>query len=131
MGQPTPEARALYYALRKLGIKCELEVWDGHKHVDLCIKWAKLNIEIDGFQHYTNARQIESDYLRSYYSTIKGGFDTIHIPNIAIKTDLNSVARGIARAARNKYYDMRNKENKSFWDEEDDDEYDDDPYDWF
>ena len=44
----TPQTKALYDALRKWGIKCKLEAYDGYKHVDISIEWAKLNIEIDG-----------------------------------------------------------------------------------
>ncbi len=78
----------------------EAEKWDGHKHIDLVIHRARLNIELDGKQHYENARQIVSDLQRSHYSDYKG-FDTIHIPNILIQSefDRQHVADAISKAA--------------------------------
>ncbi len=112
MGKATPEALALYRALQQRGIKCQLETWDGHKHIDLCISWARMDIEIDGFQHYTNAQQIESDLERSYYSAMNDDFYTMHIPNIAIHANLEAVANGIAKTARKRYYKkFKNKDN--------------------
>ncbi len=105
MKKATPQAVALYHALRNRRIKCELEVWDGHKHIDLSIPWANMDIEIDGFQHYIDPNQIESDLERSYYSATNDDFFTMHIPNTAIETNLNAVASAIARVARKRYYD--------------------------
>lgn len=99
----TPQAKALYDALIKRRIKCELEKWDGHKHIDIAIPWAKLNVEIDGMQHYTDPRQMTADCQRTYYSTQKG-FKTIRCPNFVIEKNLDRVADGIASVARNEYY---------------------------
>lgn len=98
----TPQAKALHIALESRGIKCELEKWDGYKHIDIAIPWARINIEIDGIQHYTDPKQIESDYYRSYYS-VKKGFKTIRYPNFVIDKYLDRVADGIAKVARIEY----------------------------
>lgn len=100
---PTPQAQALHDALVARGIKCKLEQWDGHKHIDIAIPWARMNIEIDGTQHYLDPKQVVSDYQRSYYSMIKG-FKTIRYPNFVIEKYLDSVADGIAKIARKEYY---------------------------
>ena len=55
---PTPQAQALHDALVARGIECELEPWDGHKHVDLGIPRAKINIEID-----SNSKKIKFQLL--------------------------------------------------------------------
>ncbi len=113
MSKATPEAFALYNALRERNIGCRLEAWDGYKHIDLSIPWAKIDIEIDGFQHYISAKQIEADLERSYYSATKDDFYTMHIPNTALHNNLNGVADAVAVAARNRYYrDISERENK-------------------
>src|SRR5689334_3065616 len=81
--QPTKEAIALKEALEKLGIRVLAEVDDGHKHIDLAIPSARINIEVDGGYHLTNPYQILADLKRSHYSDDLG-YDTIHISNEAI-----------------------------------------------
>jgi len=103
MGQPTKYAKMLYDALKKRGIKSELEVWDGHKHIDLSIDWADLDVEIDGIQHFTDPNQIHSDLERSYWSQERDDFDTIHIPNTLLSSHLNQIADAIAKVARERY----------------------------
>lgn len=102
----TPQANLLYNALIKRGIKCETEKWDGHKHIDIAIPWAKINIEIDGTQHYTDPKQMVADYQRTYYSSRKG-FGTIRLPNFIIDQDVEIVADNIAQTARGKYFRSR------------------------
>ena len=41
-----------------------VELHDGHKHIDLTIPKAKINVEVDGIQHLTNADQIVADLSR-------------------------------------------------------------------
>ena len=77
---PTKEAFDLKEALEQKGVRVYIELDDGHKHVDLAIPKAKLNIEVDGIQHLTNPYQIMADLNRGYYSH-KSGFNTMHIPN--------------------------------------------------
>lgn len=91
----TRQALALYEALEDRNINCELEKWDGYKHVDIAIESARLYIEVDGSQHYTNKKQMFSDWQRSHYSKMDG-YHTIHIPNRMIDNDVDDVADAIA-----------------------------------
>jgi very-short-patch-repair endonuclease len=106
---PTRQAEALYNALIKKGIKCEKEKWDGFKHIDIAIPWAKLNIEIDGIQHYTDSRQVIADMSRTHYSQ-KKGYHTQRFPNFAIDKDLEGVATSVAEMAKKRYSEMKNKD---------------------
>lgn len=99
----TPQAEMLYNALIKRGIKCEKEKWDGYKHIDIAITWAKINIEVDGNQHYTDPKQMIADYKRNYYSNLKG-YQTIRLPNFIIEQDLDEVADSIAQVALGAHY---------------------------
>jgi very-short-patch-repair endonuclease len=104
----TPQAQLLHDALIARGIKCTLEKWDGNKHIDIAIPWARINIEIDGNHHYINPNQMTSDLQRDYYSARKG-FKTIRIPNIFIENNLDKVADGISQVARDEYYKRHHK----------------------
>ncbi len=97
--KPTKEALMLKEALEKLGIRVLVEVDDGHKHIDLCIPSAKINIEVDGDRHLTDAYQILADLKRSYYSN-KNGYDTIHISNDSLNSNLGGIASAIAEASK-------------------------------
>lgn len=99
----TPQAEMLYNALIKRGIKCEKEKWDGYKHIDIAITWAKINIEVDGNQHYTDPKQMIADYKRNYYSNLRG-YQTIRLPNFIIEQDLDEVADSIAQVALGAHY---------------------------
>lgn len=94
----TPQALALKNELEHRGIIVEAEKWDGHKHIDLVIHRARLNIEVDGKQHYESPAQILSDLDREHYSD-DGGYRTIHIPNALIDSDLERIANALAIAA--------------------------------
>jgi len=96
---PTKEAADLKTELEKQGIRVLVELHDGHKHIDLTIPKAKLNIEVDGIQHLTNPQQIVSDLSRGYYSH-KNGFDTMHIPNEMIRLHLNEISNALAEASK-------------------------------
>jgi len=97
-GVVTPEALALKNALEYRGVIVEVEKWDGHKHIDLVIHRARMNIEVDGRQHYMDPFQILRDLSRNFHSTRKG-YDTIHIPNMFIREDLNKIADALTFAA--------------------------------
>jgi len=97
--QPTREAVGLKEALESRGARVYLELDDGHKHVDLAIPRAKLNIEIDGIQHLTDPHQILSDLGRGYYSH-KNGYNTMHIPNEMIHKHLQEIAEALAEASK-------------------------------
>jgi very-short-patch-repair endonuclease len=95
----TPEAETLRYALEKLGIRVLTELHDGRKSIDLAIPDARINIEVDGRQHFTKPDQILSDLERMHHS-VHLGYDTIHIPNEFINSDLERIAGALARAAK-------------------------------
>lgn len=82
--KPTREAVRLSDELSKLGYRTELEKWDGHKHVDIAVTQARLNIEIDGSYHNYRADIALRDLERTYYSLEKG-FVTIRIPNSLVR----------------------------------------------
>lgn len=95
---PTREATNLKEALEKLGVKVLVELDDGHKHIDLALPKAKINIEVDGIQHLTNPTQILADLNRGYYSH-KNGYDTMHIPNEMIRMHLKEISEALAEAS--------------------------------
>lgn len=80
---PTTHENKLAEALKGKDIIFEQQYWDGYKHIDIYIPSAKLNIEVDGTQHLTRAKQILSDFNREYWAD-KKGYYTLHIPNSAI-----------------------------------------------
>lgn len=100
-------SKATWYALKfqkslkRYGVESKTEHYDGHKHVDIYIPEASIAIEVDGKQHYTSAKQIESDFGRKRGS-IQRGVDTIHIPNVLIRSDRKRIARAIAEVVRNR-----------------------------
>ncbi len=80
----TLQAKKISDALRKRGIPTLLELWDGHKHIDIAIPEYKLNIEVDGEHHNTKPKQALADLKRTYYSFKKGYF-TLRIPNSLVE----------------------------------------------
>ena len=60
----TEQTRQLHRALGERGVKAELEYFDGHKHVDIAILSARMFIEVDGLQHFTDPVHIEKDFKR-------------------------------------------------------------------
>jgi very-short-patch-repair endonuclease len=97
----TSQAIKLSEALKDRGIHNELESDDGHKHVDISIPWAKLNLEVDGGYHLTNSEQWFRDLKRDLYSHNEGK-STIHIPNHYVDTHLDELANVIAEVIRKK-----------------------------
>lgn len=95
----TEEAKALANALKSRGIRVIEELDDGYKCVDIAIPRAKLNVEVDGIQHLTNATQIVKDLARGYYSH-KNGYDTLHIPNEMIHAHLDEIADALVEAVK-------------------------------
>jgi hypothetical protein len=79
----TLEAKYLSFALKERDIVCELEHFDGYKHIDVFIPSHNLYFEVDGLQHSTNSDQALTDLLRTGYSLATGRL-TIRIPNILI-----------------------------------------------
>lgn len=117
--QPTPEAHKLGELLKKYGWKVELEKGDGHKHIDIAITEAKVNIEVDGKQHNLDTRQALADLERTYYS-FKKGYLTLRIPNVLVRDagTIKTTARFI-----NKF--LRESEEQL-----EDDDFDDDDFDY-
>ena len=109
----TPQAQTLYNELLKRGIKCELESFDGYKHVDIAIHWAKLYLELDGKQHGFSAKQMIADDERDKYSQ-KDGYSTKRIPNEWVNQNVNKLANNIAVLAKKRYREIKeNEENVS------------------
>lgn len=89
-------AKLLYEALRARNIDAILEHNDGHKTVDIAVLDAKLFIEVDGLQHFTNPEQILRDFKRSHYSD-GDDFRTFYVTNQIIEKYLNEVADAISK----------------------------------
>jgi very-short-patch-repair endonuclease len=89
----TKQSKKLFLALRNRGVNLEIEKYDGHKHIDLAItgQYLRLNIEVDGLQHYHDASQSINDLKRTFHSLEKG-FYTIRIPNMLIDQKLEETA---------------------------------------
>lgn len=83
-GRSTPENIKLFDTLKEKGIPALIDFWDGHKHIDIAIPKAKINIEVDGIQHNIRSKQALADLKRTYYSFKKGYF-TLRLPNSLIK----------------------------------------------
>ena len=99
--EPTPQARKLHDALEERGIYNELEPFDGHKHVDISIPGAKLNLEVDGEYHLRESEQWFRDLKRDLHSNNEGK-STIHIPNHYVDTHLDELASVIAEGVSEK-----------------------------
>lgn len=89
-------ARLLYDALKARNIDAILEYNDGHKTVDLAILDAKLFIEVDGLQHFTNPDQILRDFKRSHYSD-GDDFRTFYVTNQIIEKYVNEVTDALEK----------------------------------
>lgn len=68
MVTPTPQAKRLYEALINKGVVAKLEFYDGFKTVDIAIPKAKLFIEVDGLNHFTDSKTIIRDLSRNHYT---------------------------------------------------------------
>lgn len=99
MPQPTYYAKLLEGFLKEFGVKVEEEVNDGHKHIDLSVPAAKLDIEVDGVQHLTDSHQIITDFKRSNYSR-EDGYETIRVHNTDLKSDAEDIAKAIAEVSK-------------------------------
>lgn len=76
----TPNEINLYNALSTRNVEAKLQYWDGYKHVDLAIPSAKIYIEIDDINHFTDPKKILSDFNREHYSD-RDGFNTFFVTN--------------------------------------------------
>ena len=98
MRHPTHYTSLLKRYLKKLGTKVDDEVYDGHKHIDLSVARAKLDIEVDGVQHLTDSQQIITDIERSKHSR-EDGYETIRVHNIDLKENAGGIASAIAEVS--------------------------------
>lgn len=92
--QQTKHEKLLIEALEKRSIKVFPQFNDSHKHIDLYLPEAGINIEVDGIQHLINAQNILSDFGRTYYAD-KAGYNTIHIQNEILEKYLEEIADAI------------------------------------
>lgn len=92
----TPQTRELYEALVTRGVFARLEYTDGHKHVDIAILNARMFIEVDGLQHFTDPIQITRDFKRDHFSD-GDDFATLRIPNIVLEHHLQEVVDAVVR----------------------------------
>jgi very-short-patch-repair endonuclease len=97
--EPTPQAKKLHEALNERGVENELEFYDGHKHIDIYILGARLNLEVDGKYHLTDPEFLFRDLQRDLYSHLDGK-DTIRIPNSYVDNYLDQIADAIAEVAK-------------------------------
>jgi very-short-patch-repair endonuclease len=98
--KPTEEELILNKALNNLGIETKLQHWDGHKHIDIFIPAGKIYIEVDGVNHFTDVRQIMSDFQRDHYSD-DDGFHTLWIPSDVVNEQATSIASAILKILKN------------------------------
>ncbi len=101
--RPTEYTQTLKDALLAEGIPAKCECFDGYKHVDICIKPARIYIEVDGLPHVTNAKQIETDFKRDTRSEADG-FDTLRIANAEIEQDLKHIVKAIKNVVINRLH---------------------------
>jgi len=95
----TPQAIELKNALEARGVEVYEEFHDGFKTIDLRLPEAKIDVEVDGVHHLTDAKQILSDLDRGKYSH-RDGYDTMHIPNKMIHAHLEEIADALAQASK-------------------------------
>ncbi len=107
----TPEARKLCYALIKRGIPAELEKFDGFKHIDIAIPELRVNIEVDGRQHYSD-NQALADLKRAYHS-FKRGYITLRIPNSLVQKRFKETVNYLISFLRESAEQIEDDEN--FW----------------
>lgn len=90
----TKEAQKLYEILLKNGFNAKLELWDGHKHIDIALPDYKVNIEVDGMQHAFSEKRALADLKRNFYS-FKKGYVTLRIPNALVQENIYETAKYI------------------------------------
>ena len=106
----TDEVITLYFALKERGVPAKIEKYDGHKHIDIAIPEARVNIEVDGTHHNHNKRQALTDLKRTYYSFLKGYF-TLRIPNSLVNDNrtINETANLIVGILEDSYEKTKSK----------------------
>ena len=100
---PSEQAERLFLALRNRGIVAVMEQWDMHKHIDINIPTAKLYIEVDDINHFTNPEQIIRDLDRSHFSDIDG-HRTFYVTNQILEKMLDKVADALAEVIKRREF---------------------------
>ena len=93
------QTKMLYEALKAKGVNAILEYPDGHKTVDIAILEAHIYIEVDGIQHFTNPKQIISDFKRYHFSD-GDDFSTFYVTNQIIDKYVDEVANALVEVAK-------------------------------
>jgi very-short-patch-repair endonuclease len=110
MKQPAAYAIKLMDALKKLGVHFIPEANDGHKHIDIRIPNAKLDVEVDGIQHLINPDQIITDIKRTDYSRVDG-YETMRVHNTDLKEETGAIASAIAEVAAMREEELNNSKH--------------------
>lgn len=98
---PLEKANLLYKALLDRDIDARFHHSDGHKTVDIAILSARIYIEVDGIQHFTDPEQIMRDFKRSHFSD-GDDFSTFYVTNQILDHYLDRVADAIAIVVKNR-----------------------------
>jgi len=92
--QGTQQQRDLYFALKKRGIPCEFEAYDGYKNIDIAIHDIKLYIEIGETLDLSDYNKFLDD-LRKDRFTSQGGYQTRRVNNEIIDGHLDELSETI------------------------------------
>jgi very-short-patch-repair endonuclease len=95
--QGTKHHKDLFLALKKRGIPCEFEAYDGNKHIDIAIHDIKLYIEVDGKQPSIDSKQFIADLKRGTFSD-EEGYQTRRFTNKMIDEHLEEIAENLKEA---------------------------------
>ena len=109
--QPTAEEMQLYKELLHRKIPVKLHKKTRHITVDIAIPKAKLNIEVDGFQHNIKSSQALTDLKRTKYA-LEEGYYTLRIPNSLVRKKLHKTADLIEDIYKIRMADLQIDQNK-------------------
>ncbi len=83
--------RNLFFALKKRGIPCEFEAYDGFRHVDIAIHDIRLYIEVGETLSPIDPKQFLDDLKKDSYSS-QGNYQTRRVNNEFIDGHLDEIA---------------------------------------
>jgi uncharacterized Zn finger protein (UPF0148 family) len=89
--QGSENHRNLYFALKKRGVPCEFEAYDGFKHVDIAIHEIKLYIEVEGMLNAIDPNQFFEELKNDNFSA-QGNYQTKRLNNDFITGNLDKLA---------------------------------------
>lgn len=105
----SPHAQKLYEALKSRGVFCELESYDGNKHVDISIRDAKLYIGVDGEHHSLDPIQLHLDLVKDGES-YKQGFATKRYTIREIDDNLEVIADVMTEVIKQRRKEIQEEE---------------------